>query len=505
MIIREAKIQIKITMNKLTRTILISAIPFIFIGLLFIEPVFAQSTDLLEVYVWDGSSYQLLNSNSLFNEDNFLPGQSVSKKIKIKNLSSVSENIGVEAINFSGADFNESNPADVEINSLARYLILDIDNPINIFSGTLFSFYELGKLTLISNLASQSEEEFIFKITYPSPEENQEVATTIFDLLFGTLAQEGGDGNGDENGTSGNGSSENGSSSAGGGSYRGLTISGEKSEVAPACTTAVINWQTNYFSTSQVIYDDDSGQFNFSAGPENYGYQFYKIGDTSEQEKVTYHGVELTGLNPGTTYYYRCVSHASPATISQEGSFTTCALAEGDQEETGEDEEGEEGAGEGEEAGEEGGTGERTGAGEGEETGEGEEGEEEEGAGEGEEGEGEDEEGAEEEGITEETGRGGLANLLAAISSFDDLKHLCWIMTLAAILLSLLYLFSTRKKIDQERKKYGWDLILLLLILIIFLFVLKCYLLIIPLLILLIPWSKYLLFRKKTGSEEMPK
>ena len=70
-------------------------------------------------------------------------------------------------------------------------------------------------------------------------------------------------------------------------------------------------------------------------GEPSYGYSFYKEGDDSGNPKVTFHSVTLTGLIPNTTYYFRCVSHASPPTIGREYSFTTLGVKKETQGETG--------------------------------------------------------------------------------------------------------------------------------------------------------------------------
>ncbi len=103
--------------------------------------------------------------------------------------------------------------------------------------------------------------------------------------------------------------------------------------------TVTITWRTNKFATSRVIYDAISHPTLGS--PPNYGYAF----STPEQDqdpKVTFHTVRIDGLAPGTTYYYRAVSQASPEEVSEEHSFTTLTLAEGEREEGVEEEEKEE-------------------------------------------------------------------------------------------------------------------------------------------------------------------
>jgi hypothetical protein len=61
---------------------------------------------------------------------------------------------------------------------------------------------------------------------------------------------------------------------------------------------------------------------------DKFGYQF--ASPTPEDfNMVTTHTVTVTELTPGTTYNFRCVSHASPPTITREFSFTTLAALSG--------------------------------------------------------------------------------------------------------------------------------------------------------------------------------
>ena len=89
-------------------------------------------------------------------------------------------------------------------------------------------------------------------------------------------------------------------------------------------TTATIEWNTSFLSTSRVVYGTVSGIFDFSL-PPNYGYDFStdEFDTPANPSGVTFHSIIVTGLAPSTTYYFRTISHASPDTISKEVSFTT--------------------------------------------------------------------------------------------------------------------------------------------------------------------------------------
>jgi hypothetical protein len=144
--------------------------------------------------------------------------------------------------------------------------------------------------------------------------------TINFDFII-TVEQVGGNGNGGGQVVIPGGG-------GGSGTPPGLSIYNE-SDINASSTSATITWNTSYDATSRVIYDVISGVFDFSAGEMSYGYADYRDGDdVYGSGKGTYHKITLTGLTSGTTYYYRCVSHASPATISQEHSFATLTKEE---------------------------------------------------------------------------------------------------------------------------------------------------------------------------------
>ena len=105
----------------------------------------------------------------------------------------------------------------------------------------------------------------------------------------------------------------------------GLEIRNEKvSEIGT--TSVTIIWNTNKEATSRVIYSPEGLPHLLRPNePPNYGYVFSTI---EYSTKVTSHTVVIIGLLPGTTYYFRCVSHTSPdETITVEHSFTTKGVA----------------------------------------------------------------------------------------------------------------------------------------------------------------------------------
>ena len=324
-----------ISMKLSLKTILIAIVAAIIIGAGFLvaAPAKAVQVDGLVVEYWTGTEWKRWlpgdESFPIFNEENFLPGQDVARLIRVTNNSEPTQRIAMEAINYAGFP----NPDNVPGEDLSRVLSIVIkQDATDIFGGagnekTLYQFYQNGE-TYLSDLVSGATTQYDITISFPPGTGNDwqskiTTKTTQFDILVGFEGTEGGLtplGPGEGVGTSGG---------ADGGLPPGLTISNESIRVINTGEDSVtIIWTTSYFSTSEVIYDTISGKFDLSKGEPKYGYSFIKSGDDSGLLKVTSHSVTIIGLTPGTTYYFRAVSHASLA-ISQEHSFTTLATKEG--------------------------------------------------------------------------------------------------------------------------------------------------------------------------------
>jgi len=128
----------------------------------------------------------------------------------------------------------------------------------------------------------------------------------------------------------------------GGVALPGLFIRSDTVEVTDTQQYSVtISWMTSNFSSSQVIYgaEDEAHTLDLSdnAGtPPKYGYEHATV-EQDVSPKVTSHSVTIYGLSPHTTYHFRAVSYASPPEISPPYTFTTLALGEGEEGDTGEE------------------------------------------------------------------------------------------------------------------------------------------------------------------------
>lgn len=275
-------------MNKAIK--IISLITISIFGGFFFSLTFAQVDELVVEF----------EKTPLFEEKNFLPGEGLQRWVKVINNSNQTQRIAVEAINVD------------DPNNFGTVLNLEIkEGGATLYNNALSQFFRAGEVYLSNLPGGGGQTQYDFIVTfYPGAGNLFQGKTLKFDLLIGFQGTEGGILPGAGSG-------------AGGFLPPGLTIKEESLRTTEIGETSVtIVWTTSYLSTSQVIYDTKPGQFNLAEGSPNYGYAFTKIGDDSGLEKVTSHSVTLTNLTPGTTYYYRTVSHGSLA-ISREYSFTT--------------------------------------------------------------------------------------------------------------------------------------------------------------------------------------
>ena len=256
------------------------------------------------------------NHSPLFNEANFLPGDDVSRWVRVSNSSLADQELGVEVTGSSFACL----PGD-----LADVIELTIkENSTELYKDSLSSFYSAGELYL-SPIANEGVNVYQFSAVFePGTGDSYQGCSTQFDFQIGFW----GESISDEVDNNGNG---NGGGSGGGGGGGAIIIAGleiTKEQASPVqSTSATITWQTNKDATSRVVYasENESYSFDWTNSP-NYGYPHSTIEDST---KKTGHSVTITGLNSGTTYYFRCISHASPDTVSSQHSFTTLAEKSG--------------------------------------------------------------------------------------------------------------------------------------------------------------------------------
>ena len=337
-------------MNKIFKTILIASLAILGAGVLFVLPTNASVPSLTVEYSADnGTSWSPL-TGSIFNETNFLPGNGVTRLIKVTNNSGTTKKIATETI-------NENDP-----NNFASQLKLEINQDItSIFNDTLEKFFNQGE-TYLSSLENGANVQYDFTITFDSGSENEYQEKSLgFDILVGFQGEDGtvcgnglkeideqcdgtdlggqtclaysftgGDLTCNTNCTFDTSACTGGGNPPGGGGPGGsvvwppgLFITNEASRIIIEDCSVTISWNTSYGATSQVIYGPEGGNHLLDLSdnadtPPFYGYAYTSSEDSS---KVLYHEVSINNLTPNTTYYYRCVSHASPATIGFEYSF----------------------------------------------------------------------------------------------------------------------------------------------------------------------------------------
>lgn len=256
----------------------------------------------------------------LFKEANFLPGEGITRWIKVTNNSGSRQRIATEAINK-----NDPNEFSEKLNLVIK------EGETVIFNDTLKKFFDQGE-TYLSDLANGSNNQYDFIVSFTSDTDNSFQEKTLgFDIIIGFEGTEGGlplPSSGEGTGGGGGGGSGGGGSSGGGGGGGlppGLTIQNEATATTTETSVTFI-WTTSYPASSQVIYALESESHTLDltdtvGAPPKYGYERTTL-EYDISPKVTSHSVTIDGLTSGTTYYYRTVSHASLA-ISEEHSFTT--------------------------------------------------------------------------------------------------------------------------------------------------------------------------------------
>lgn len=253
----------------------------------------------------------------LFDEANFLPGDSESGTVSVSNNSESDQEVQTEAVNISDSD------------GLSSTLTLTItDNSSNtLYEDTLGTFLRAGEVSL-SNISPNEKKPYTFTVTFTNTDDNSYQGKTLgFDICVGFAGEEKSCGtteisdpdtidNDEGNGESG--SSQSGQTTE-------LRIYNERvTEINNESGEVVIEWDTNRLATSQVIYGNEAGApFQLDVtDPPSYGYPLYTAEDGSKKRN---HHVVLTNVSAGETYVYRVISRASPPTISSERTFAVPA------------------------------------------------------------------------------------------------------------------------------------------------------------------------------------
>jgi hypothetical protein len=269
------------------------SISIIFVGSLLLATS-VQANGLVEI---------IFEQKPLFQESNFLPGEEITHWIDIKNKSEAGQPIGIEVIDYSSCSENC-------LSDQLRLVIRD-DNSPSLYSGSLTEFFEVGEQEL-STLEPGEIIRYYFSVAFVGSSGNEYQNSSVnFDFKIGALGTESISGEVSSGG------------SGGGGGYLipGLEIYNEVA--GPKGTSVIISWLTNKNATSRVIYSSEHEAHTLQLdSPPKYGYK-NTTPEYNTAPKVTGHSVPITGLDPGTTYYYRTISRASPPTISREHSFTT--------------------------------------------------------------------------------------------------------------------------------------------------------------------------------------
>jgi hypothetical protein len=274
-------------------------------GLLFVPNVSAVTVDNLVIE---------FENSPLFSEANFIPGDGVTRWVKVTNNSQNTQGVLIEAINFSNSG------------DLGDNLELTIKEGSNeLYKDTLTNFFSYGELFLSNVAGDGGSTQYDLNVRFPEGADNTSMEDSLsFDILIGFSGEGGADNGGGDTEvviTGGGGGSSGGGGSQGTSGYRGLQISNEAIfDIIPVAGTAEAFWNTNHAATSQVVYGlVSSGPYTLDLNDPKFGYPFATSEDST---KVTEHHMNLFGLILGETYNYRVISHASPATVSFEHTFT---------------------------------------------------------------------------------------------------------------------------------------------------------------------------------------
>lgn len=255
----------------------------------------------------------------LFVEGNFLPADEAIGTVAVSNLGEESQTVITEAVYVFDPD---------NLSSQLHLLITKTSDGATLYDRSLDTFLSGGE-TALSMLPAGGNETYTFIVTFNDiDDENYQGKKLDFNLCVGFQGGQtrcggtfvGGE-DGGEDGGSVRGFGNSGSA--------GLIIRGEQtlnlSNVGQS-GMAIIIWDTNILSTSQVVYGlASNGPYDLVLTPPRFG---YPLATAEDPTKVINHSVLLGELIPGETYVYRVISRASPPTVSFEHRLTVPLLAQ---------------------------------------------------------------------------------------------------------------------------------------------------------------------------------
>ena len=309
----------------------------IFLGLLALTlPLFASAQELPRLEVD-------FDPNPLFSETEIMPGDSVSGTVTVTNNTGEPQTVITEAINVSDTEM------------LSDSMTLEIrDGDDTIFydgsDGTFYDFLTNSIHTLSTALPDDTSVVYTYTVSFDISASNDSMYDTFgFDLCVGffdelsgmncgdTVVSDEGNTDGDTGITGDGGTTTPGTSSSSNGGGGGGPFSTTNLEIQNERVTAIddiggsamIEWDTNLLSTSQVVYGlADDGPYSLTTLDPSFGYPESSVEDLI---KVYNHVVIITGLVPGEEYIYRVVSRASPPTVSYEHSFVVAEEEENEE------------------------------------------------------------------------------------------------------------------------------------------------------------------------------
>lgn len=300
--------------------------------------------------------------NPLFTGVNFLPGDSKTGEAEAINNTAETKRAAAEAINFPKNNFGLVPADDI---SHALEIIIREKGGNDIYGGTtgkktLSDFYYKGEIYLSSVPGNGGARTYQFIVSFPAEKGDEwQGKTTKFDIIVGLQGEEGvvycnnngiqdNSETGSDCGGGGCSACSNGNNSGSGGG--GNNTGGGGSVLPPGLvinyidsfevglTSAKIKWFTSHKATSQVIYCKHSENCvldlsDNTGNPPLYGYKYTtsEMHTPANPNGVTYREIELTGLEMGTVYDYRTISHASPPTISRSYNFATLTPKTGEE------------------------------------------------------------------------------------------------------------------------------------------------------------------------------